>query len=141
MAALARWVRWRQGAGRQPGRWRPRRVLVVVAAALVGVMVVGVSAVLIGQRGGSAGYDEGAAGVGTSAASPVAPSSPMETAPAPAAAGRAGAADSAAAPNSSSSSAGSAGQDKGLTVTSGRDLIRSAQLTLDVDDVSARARQ
>src|SRR4051794_40176755 len=79
------WGGWGRGAGRRPGGWRPRGVLVVVAAALVGVMAVGVSAVLIGQRGTTAGYDEGAAAVGTSAASPVAPSSPMETAPGPAA--------------------------------------------------------
>jgi hypothetical protein len=117
-------------------------VLVVVAAALVGVMVVGVSAVLIGQDRGTGGRGESAA-AGTSAASPVAPPYPAEVAPD--AAGRASASDSAAAPNSSSgggsSSAGSPGQDKSLTVSTGRDLIRSAQLTVDVDDVAARARQ
>jgi hypothetical protein len=140
---MARWVqwsrwadRWRRGAG-QPRRWRPRRVLVVVAAALVGVMAVGVSAVLIGQDRGKAGYDEGSAAGGTAAASPVAPPYPVETAP-DAASGRATTSDSAAAPNTGS---GSSGQDKSLSVSTGRDLIRTAQLTLDVDDVSARARQ
>jgi hypothetical protein len=114
-------------------------VLVVVAAVLVGVMAVGVSAVLIGQRGGRAGSDEGSAAVGT-AASPVAPPYSMETAP-DAASGRAPTSDSAAAaPNSAGSSTGT-DLDKSLPVDGGRDLVRSGQLTLDVDDVAARARQ
>src|SRR4051794_32108649 len=123
MAAMARRVRWRRGPGR-PGGWRPSRVFVVVAAVLVGVMAVGVSAVLIGQRGATAGSDEGSSAVGT-AASPVAPPYPMEAAP-DAASGRATTSDSAAAaPNTAGGAAGSAstGPDRSLPVDGGRDLV------------------
>jgi predicted lipid-binding transport protein (Tim44 family) len=139
MTAMAQRLRWRRGAGRS-GRWRPRRVFVVVAAVLVGVMAVGVSAVLIGQGGrGRAGYDEGTSAVGT-AASPVAPPYSMETAPA-APSGRSSAADSAAAPNAAGGASSTAPTDKSLLPGAGRDLVRTGQLTLDVDDVAARGRQ
>jgi hypothetical protein len=137
--------RWRRGGG-QPGRWRSRRVLVVVAAVLVGVMAVGVSAVLLADQQKTAGYGDSSA-VATGGTSAVAPVAPSYTEQAPdAASGRA------SAPGSTSDSAGSSGAaaapapssiDKGAPVVAGgqRDLIRTAQLTLDVDDVAARGRQ
>jgi hypothetical protein len=137
MTAMAQRLRWRRGPGR-PGRWRPRRVFVVVAAVLVGVMAVGVSAVLIGQGGrGRAGYDEGTSAVGT-AASPVAPPYSMETAPG-AASGRSS--DAAAAPSPAGGASSTAPADKSLPLGVDRDLVRTGQLTLDVDDVAARGRQ
>ena len=132
MTAMAQRLRWRRGAGR-PDRWRPRRVFVVVAAVLVAVMAVGVSAVLVGQGRGRSGSDESAVGT---AASPMAP--PYSVAPVPeAASGRAGAADAAAAPSPAKSGV----PDKSVPLGAGRDLVRTGQLTLDVDDVAARGRQ
>jgi uncharacterized protein DUF4349 len=125
---MVRWARltdsWRRGA-RSPGRWRPRRVVAVLALVVVGVVAGGVSAGLLGGRSGSpSGYD---ASESTSAVAPASPSYPG-TAP-DAASGRSSAA--APAPDVSGE----------LPVGGSRDLVRSAQLTLDVDDPTTRARQ
>lgn len=140
MARLARFTdSWRRGAGR-PGKWRPRRVVTVVALVVVGVMAVGVSVVLLAGRSGpssrygpSSGYDSSESS-GTSAVAPAVPSY-SGTAP-DGASGRSSAAGSAG-----DATAPAPAPGKELQVGAPRDLVRSAQLTLDVDDSTTRARQ